>query len=81
MEKAGYYLILSGATGNLIDRLFRGYVVDFLDFDFFDIHIPSLWIIPEMNLERWPVFNFADSYICIGVSIVLLSVWLSNKTQ
>lgn len=45
-------LILSGAAGNLIDRLRFGYVIDFLDFG-----IGSL---------RWPTFNVADSAIVIG---------------
>jgi signal peptidase II len=79
VERLGYYLILSGAVGNLIDRVARGYVVDFLDFDFFDIHIPSFWFIPEIHMERWPVFNFADSYICIGVFIAILLALRSQK--
>lgn len=45
-------LILSGATGNLIDRIKLGYVIDFLDF------------------RIWPVFNFADSFITIGVGLL-----------
>ncbi|MBU1198377.1 MAG: signal peptidase II [Nanoarchaeota archaeon] len=46
-------LIVAGIIGNLIDRVFRGFVVDFIDFKF------------------WPVFNIADSVICIGV------IWLA----
>src|SRR3954463_11019833 len=45
-------LILGGAIGNLIDRIMYGHVIDFLDF-----HVRS-W--------HWPVFNVADSAICIG---------------
>jgi signal peptidase II len=45
-------LITGGILGNTIDRLFRGHVVDFLDF-----HLP---------MYRWPTFNFADSAIVIG---------------
>lgn len=53
-------LILGGIVGNLIDRLFRGHVVDFLDFHF--------------GFYRWPTFNLADSWICIGtVAYVILS--------
>ena len=52
-------LVVSGAIGNLIDRVLRGYVVDFLDF----------------YLINWPVFNIADSIICIGVGLMLLRTW------
>jgi signal peptidase II len=49
--------ILSGAVGNLIDRLIYGEVIDFLDF---------YW-----NGYHWPAFNVADSFITIGVVIIL----------
>ncbi|MCF7866290.1 signal peptidase II [Candidatus Woesearchaeota archaeon] len=42
-------LIITGILGNLIDRIFIGYVIDFI------------------NLKWWPVFNFADAFIFIGV--------------
>lgn len=45
-------LISGGILGNTIDRLFRGHVVDFLDF-----HLP---------MYRWPTFNVADSAIVVG---------------
>jgi len=45
-------LILAGALGNLSDRLFRGYVIDFLDFSVKGWH--------------WPSFNAADSCITVG---------------
>lgn len=54
-------LVLGGATGNLIDRLFRepgfanGHVVDFLQIPF-----------------NFPIFNLADSFVVIGVSLALL---------
>jgi len=51
-------LILGGALGNLIDRLFFGKVTDYLDFDF-----------PDFIMTRWPVFNLADSAVTIGVFI------------
>lgn len=47
-------LIFSGAIGNMIDRIFRGYVVDFFEFSFF----------------RFPVFNIADIYVVVGVCIL-----------
>jgi len=48
--------ILAGALGNQIDRIMRGYVIDFLDFKFWGWH--------------WPSFNVADS--CISTGAVLL---------
>jgi signal peptidase II len=55
----GFTLILSGAVGNLLDRISRGAVIDFLDFDF-----------PDFIIERWYTFNIADSCIVIGVVLV-----------
>ncbi|GHF75909.1 signal peptidase II [Amycolatopsis bartoniae] len=64
----GLGLVLAGALGNLIDRIFRapgplrGHVVDFIS-----VFAP--------NAQVWPVFNVADSCICVGgVLIVLLSL-------
>jgi len=69
-------MILGGALGNLIDRvfygvifgdapLFYGKVVDFLDMNFFDINVLGL------QLTRWPVFNIADAAVTIGVLMLL----------
>ena len=51
-------LILAGAIGNLIDRVFRHEVVDFLQFD--------------LGLFIFPDFNVADSAICVGVALLML---------
>lgn len=56
--RMGYGLILGGALGNVIDRLFRGAVVDWLDFYWRSYH--------------WPAFNLADSAIVGGVALVLI---------
>ena len=53
-----YLLILSGALGNLIDRIFRGYVIDFISFTLFN--------------KEMAVFNIADSYITIGVFLLII---------
>ncbi len=71
-------MILGGALGNLIDRifygalfqgapLFHGRVIDFLDFKFFDVAFF------EYHLSRWPVFNIADATVTVGVLLLLLS--------
>lgn len=70
-------MILGGAIGNLIDRmfygviyneapLFYGKVVDFLDFDFFNISLFGY------TYDRWPIFNIADMSVSIGVILLLL---------
>jgi len=57
---AGQGLILSGALGNLIDRVQFNYVRDFLDF------MPPLPLI-----GKWAIFNVADAFICVGVGLFL----------
>jgi len=69
--------ILSGAIGNLIDRVFYGVfygyapifygkVVDFFNVDFFDFSILG------RTYDRWPIFNIADSSVTIGVILLLI---------
>jgi len=71
-------IIIGGALGNLTDRIFRGQVVDFLDFDFFNIQIPAFKLLSfhfsGYSMERWPVFNIAD--IAISVGMVLLLIYI-----
>ena len=57
-EEISYGLILGGVIGNLIDRLFRGYVIDFFNFYIFGYD--------------YPVFNLADTFIVIGVLIIIV---------
>ncbi|SUZ62521.1 uncharacterized protein METZ01_LOCUS15375 [marine metagenome] len=52
-------LIIGGAIGNIIDRIFRGYVIDFIDFHINNVH--------------WYVFNLADSSVTIGLLFLLYS--------
>ena len=51
--------VISGIVGNSLDRIFRKSVVDFLDF--------------YIGTYHWPAFNVADSAICIGVCLLVLS--------
>lgn len=61
----GLTLLLSGAIGNLIDRLFFGKVIDF-------IHVAYGWF-------NWPVFNLADIFITCGVGLVLLASFMEKR--
>jgi signal peptidase II len=74
--RIGLCLVLGGAVGNLIDRFRFGEVVDFLDFDFFNISLPPTRIaffkFPGFYLDRWPVFNLADSFVLIGMALIIL---------
>ena len=58
-------LILAGALGNFIDRIFRGYVIDFLE-----VHVKKFY---------WPTFNIADSCISIG-AVLLVFIFFTRRS-
>ena len=59
-------LLVPGIMGNLVDRLWHGYVVDFLDF--------------YINNSHWPSFNVADSCICISAGLLFISAFKGEET-
>ena len=65
-------LLLGGALGNGLDRLLRGYVIDFIAVHWFD---PG-WLRPE---RHFPTFNVADCGVTIGIALLLLESFLQRK--
>ena len=61
LEKISYSMILGGSVGNLFDRIVYGYVIDFLDFNLFGYD--------------YPIFNLADTFIVIGVLLLVIYMW------
>ncbi|ANM32085.1 hypothetical protein ABI59_04510 [Acidobacteria bacterium Mor1] len=70
----GLAMILGGATGNVIDRIVRGEVVDFLDVYASHEGLAS-WLMEKFGTVHWPTFNIADSAIVVGVTLLLLDVF------
>ncbi|KFK94926.1 MULTISPECIES: signal peptidase II [unclassified Serratia (in: enterobacteria)] len=65
LSNIAYALIVGGALGNLFDRLWHGFVVDFIDFYIGNWH--------------YPTFNLADSFICVGAAMIVLEGFLPAK--
>ena len=67
-------LVLGGAVGNALDRLLRGYVIDFIDWHWFD---PN-WMHPSLH---WPTFNVADSGITVGLAMLFAEMLFVKKPK
>lgn len=63
LQQFALSMIIGGALGNLSDRILFGYVTDFIDMDF-----------PNFIMQRWPVFNVADSAIVIAMGLLVLDM-------
>lgn len=59
-------MIISGGTSNLIDRIFRGHVVDYIDIN---------------QILKYPVFNIADISIVLGVILLVLYIIIKTNKQ
>ena len=65
-------LLLGGALGNGLDRALRGYVIDFIDWHWFD---PN-WLQPG---RHWPTFNVADCGVSIGLALLFLEMFFASR--
>jgi signal peptidase II len=73
LQALAFGLVAGGAIGNMSDRLFRGEVVDFLQVHFHFIPFDFPW-------KLYPAFNVADSAICIGVFLLVVT-WRDVKPE
>lgn len=65
--KTGLCLIIAGGIGNLIDRIFRGFVIDYIDIT---------------QIIDYPVFNFADILVVVGVILIIATIIVNTvKSQ
>ncbi len=63
----GLCFILGGALGNLIDRIMFGKVTDFIDWHY--------------NIHHWPAFNVADSFITVGVTLLIIESIFFDRSK
>ena len=60
-EYVPFSFVLAGAVGNLFDRIYYGYVIDFIEFYYKDLY--------------WPIFNVADIAISVGIILLLYNMF------
>ena len=60
-------LLYAGIVGNLIDRIFRGFVIDYFDF--------------HWGIHHFPCFNLADTFICVAAGLMILSSLMAPKER
>lgn len=68
MLRVALAMVFSGAVGNFLDRVRLGYVIDFVDWHWYDRF-------------TWPTFNIADSFISIGVALLILDMLLHKPSE
>lgn len=70
LKSISFALIASGGIGNIIDRIRFGKVVDFIDCDF-----------PDFIMERFAVFNIADSCVTVGIAILIFITIVEERQK
>lgn len=63
-------MVLGGALGNFVDRIARGYVIDFIDWHWGNR--------PDLH---WPTFNVADAAICVGVFLMVVDTLVARRPE
>ena len=83
LEVAGLSLILGGAVGNLWDRLYLGYVVDFVDWFYVASGdcLPFFYRVFSTSSCHWPAFNIADGAILLGATLLIADMLLSKPNS
>ncbi len=79
---ASLSLIIGGAVGNLIDRIYYGHVIDFIDLYYTAescLPLFGSWVKAGVNQCHWPAFNIADSAISIGVVLMLFDAFTQKE--
>ena len=74
LQSVAYGMVAGGAVGNLVDRCRFGEVIDFLQFHFYFIPFNFPW-------KYYPAFNFADSAICTGVFLLIVSWYVVKQPR
>jgi signal peptidase II len=81
--KWGLPLVLGGALGNLVDRMVRSNVIDFIDYQASWIEAMNRAIAKVQKgwaiTDHWPTFNVADIAICIGVGLMAVDMFTSRR--
>jgi signal peptidase II len=68
-ERVALALVVGGGTGNLVDRVRLGYVIDFIDWHWYERF-------------TWPTFNIADAALVTGTGLLLVvSIWRDRRTR
>ncbi len=67
LDKIAFSLVIGGSIGNLIDRIIRGYVVDFFQIKIFKYN--------------FPIFNVADTFITIGIILLMITTFRRGKND
>jgi signal peptidase II len=73
LQASGLALLIGGAIGNLIDRVFLGHVVDFIQ-----VYLPFM---PWPIFNPWPAFNVADSAITLGIGILIFTIVFADEAR
>ena len=68
LTRLGLAMVFGGAVGNFFDRVRLGYVIDFIEWHWYD-------------KAAWPTFNVADSAITVGVILLTLDMFLQKPTE